>query len=76
MATMIHLINVTKAFGAQVLYDDISFSINPREKIGLVGANGHGKTTLFGLDRARVLPAIPARSPCPGNTASATWNST
>ncbi len=44
---MIKVINLTKSFGRQILLDSVSFSINPRERIGLVGRNGHGKTTLF-----------------------------
>src|SRR5208337_4487653 len=44
---MIKVINLTKSFGRQILFDGVSFSINPKERIGLVGRNGHGKTTLF-----------------------------
>ncbi|MGD8992010.1 MAG: ATP-binding cassette domain-containing protein [Desulfobacterales bacterium] len=29
------------------MFSDISFSLNPRERLGVVGRNGHGKTTLF-----------------------------
>lgn len=29
------------------MFDRASFKINPRERVGLVGRNGHGKTTLF-----------------------------
>lgn len=39
--------NITKSYGGQVLFDSISFRINSRERAGLVGRNGHGKTTLF-----------------------------
>ncbi len=39
--------NISKRYGGQVLFEDVSFRINPREKVGLVGRNGHGKTTLF-----------------------------
>lgn len=44
---MIHLTQITKQYGAQVLYKDSSFQIRPGDKIGLVGPNGAGKTTIF-----------------------------
>ena len=44
---MIRVENLTKSFGGQILFDAIAFSINPRQRVGLVGKNGHGKTTLF-----------------------------
>ena len=44
---MISIENITKSFGEYVLFDNISFKLNPKERIGLVGRNGHGKTTLF-----------------------------
>ncbi len=44
---MIAVENLSKNFGAQTLFDQASFKINRRERIGLVGRNGHGKTTLF-----------------------------
>ena len=44
---MIKVVNLEKSFGKQVLFDDISFNINPGERIGLTGRNGHGKTTLI-----------------------------
>jgi ATP-binding cassette subfamily F protein 3 len=39
--------NLSKAYGGNVLFDKISFKINAKERVGLVGRNGHGKTTLF-----------------------------
>ncbi len=39
--------NISKRFGRQILFESASFRINSKEKVGLVGRNGHGKTTLF-----------------------------
>lgn len=44
---MIHVSNITKQYGTKVLYKNASFQINAGEKIGLVGPNGNGKTTVF-----------------------------
>jgi ATPase subunit of ABC transporter with duplicated ATPase domains len=44
---MIAFSNVTRQHGPQVLLLEASFQIDPGEKVGLVGANGTGKTTLF-----------------------------
>ena len=46
---MISLDNLTVSYGGWTLFDDISFLINPRDRIGLVGKNGAGKTTLLRL---------------------------
>ena len=46
---MISVDNLWKGYGPQVLFEGISFKINPRERVGLVGRNGHGKTTLLRL---------------------------
>ncbi len=61
---MISVESLTKSFGSQTLLKKISFKINAREKVGIVGRNGHGKTTLFRLimgeehpdDGAVILP--------------------
>jgi ATPase subunit of ABC transporter with duplicated ATPase domains len=44
---VISLSNVSKQYGRQVLFVDASFQVNPGEKVGLVGPNGSGKTTIF-----------------------------
>lgn len=41
--------NLTKRFGAQVLFDNISFSIAEGQKVGLVAKNGTGKSTLMSV---------------------------
>lgn len=44
---MIVVSNLTKQFGDQVLIEHSGFQINLKERVGLVGRNGHGKTTLL-----------------------------
>jgi ATP-binding cassette subfamily F protein 3 len=46
---MIQVDNISKSYAGQVLFENISFKLNSRERLGLVGRNGHGKTTLFRL---------------------------
>ncbi|EPD43337.1 MAG: ATP-binding cassette domain-containing protein [Delftia sp.] len=46
---MISLRNITLRRGTRVLLDSTSVSINPGEKVGLVGRNGAGKSSLFAL---------------------------
>ena len=40
---------ITKEFGDNILFKDVSFKIEPNDKIGLIGLNGSGKSTLFNL---------------------------
>lgn len=44
---MINIINLSKYYGTDTVFDNISLKINPHEKTGLVGPNGCGKTTLI-----------------------------
>jgi ATP-binding cassette subfamily F protein 3 len=44
---LLSLSDVSKSFGAELLFDNISFTVENNHKIGLVGVNGSGKTTLF-----------------------------
>jgi ATP-binding cassette, subfamily F, member 3 len=46
---MIHLTNISKQYGSQVLFKDASFQILPGTRTGLVGPNGAGKTSIFRL---------------------------
>ena len=38
---------VAKSYGMRVLFDDVTFSIDGGQKLGLIGLNGAGKTTLL-----------------------------
>jgi len=50
---MISIENLSKSFGGQVIFDRATFRINARERVGLVGRNGHGKTTLLRIITGR-----------------------
>lgn len=41
--------NVTKSFGGNIIFENISLEIKNGERVGLVGRNGSGKTTIFQL---------------------------
>lgn len=44
---MISIEKLSKGYGGQDLFDNVNLKINSRERVGIVGRNGHGKTTLF-----------------------------
>ncbi|MEA1953948.1 MAG: ABC-F family ATP-binding cassette domain-containing protein [Campylobacterota bacterium] len=44
---MIQLTNITKSFGGQTLFRDLNLKLSRNQKIGLIGRNGTGKSTLF-----------------------------
>ena len=46
---MLSVSNISKSYGARVLFDDVSFSIVKGDRAALVGANGVGKSTLFDI---------------------------
>jgi ATP-binding cassette subfamily F protein 3 len=53
---MISIDNLSKSFGGQELFQKVSLKLNAKERVGLVGRNGHGKTTLFRLITGEETP--------------------
>ena len=54
---LINLSKINMAFGENVLFENVSFSVYENEKIGFVGTNGAGKTTLFKILTEEILPS-------------------
>jgi len=46
---MIHLNNISKQYGSQIIFKNSSLQILPGVRTGLVGPNGAGKSTIFRL---------------------------
>jgi len=47
MMAVLSLSKLSMAFGERTLFEDMSFEVESRDKVGLIGRNGVGKTTLF-----------------------------
>jgi ATP-binding cassette subfamily F protein 3 len=54
---MISIEQLTVEFGGSPLFDEISFLINPKDRIALVGKNGAGKTTLLKILSGKMSPS-------------------
>lgn len=53
---MIEFVQVSKQFGAQEIFRDVSLRVLPAERVGVVGPNGAGKSTLFALINGEISP--------------------
>jgi energy-dependent translational throttle protein EttA len=55
-AKVIEAVNVTKAYGEKILFQEMSFVLPPNAIIGVIGPNGAGKTTLFRMITGQEKP--------------------
>lgn len=53
---VIESVNVSKAFGEKVLFENLTFKLPPAGIVGIIGPNGAGKTTLFRLIMGNETP--------------------
>jgi ATP-binding cassette, subfamily F, member 3 len=53
---MLTVNNVSKSFGIETILKNITFSLNPGERMGLIGPNGSGKTTLLRILTGEEIP--------------------
>ena len=76
---MISINGLTVAYGGYTLLDSIDFHISEKDKIGLVGKNGAGKSTIMKLIRGFSLrhpEASTSRTICVSATCLRSWNTT
>ena len=55
--TGLNIQNISFFFGERELFSNVNFDINEKEKVGFIGSNGVGKTTLFNLIRGEYEPS-------------------
>ena len=56
MANLVSLERVSKSYGVRILLDGVSLGVGDTDRIGVVGRNGDGKTTLLNLIAGREVP--------------------
>ena len=59
---LISLSDVSFGYAAELVFEGLTFQVNPKERIGVVGPNGHGKSTLLRLIAGTLTPESGERS--------------
>src|SRR5438067_7385081 len=62
MAVLLSGSALRRSFGARVLFENLSLSLNEGDRTGLIGPNGSGKTTLLEILAGRESPDAGARA--------------
>ncbi|MGH3719087.1 MAG: ATP-binding cassette domain-containing protein [Pseudonocardiaceae bacterium] len=57
---------VSKTFGNRLVLDEVSCTVSPGRRLGVVGRNGVGKTTLLSVLLGELIPTSQPRPPFPG----------
>ncbi len=58
MAILFQIQNLNLAFGEKLIFKDAKLSVHKGDRIGLIGLNGHGKSTLFKIIMGEVSPDV------------------
>ena len=53
---MLSAVNISKSFGEQELFSNVTFNVGARDRIAVIGPNGSGKTTLFEIIVGNIAP--------------------
>ncbi len=53
---MLHVSNISKHYGDTLILKDVAFTVNPGDRLGLIGPNGCGKTTLLRIITGEIAP--------------------
>ena len=56
MPPLINVRSISKSFGAEPLFQNVSFTVSERDRVGLIGPNGSGKSTLLRILAGTVEP--------------------
>ena len=54
--SILNVEHLTHGFGDRAIFNDVSFRLLKGEQIGLVGANGEGKSTFFNIVTGKLMP--------------------
>ena len=76
MANLLNLEKVSKSYGVRILLDEVSLGVGEGERIGIVGRNGDGKTTLLNLMAGREVPDTGRVSPTAACTSATSTSAT